>query len=56
MQGIEWIVVGIVIVGLLFLGPKKIPELARGIGRAFGEFRKARAEIEKEIQSVGEKP
>ena len=49
MQGIEWIVVGIVIVGLLFLGPKKIPELARGIGRAMGEFRRGRIELEREV-------
>ena len=56
MQGIEWIVIGIVIVGLLLLGPKKTPDLARGIGRAFGEFRKARTDVEKEIQMGEGKP
>ncbi len=42
--GIEWIVLGGVVVVLLVLGPKKIPELARKFGEAVAEFRKARKE------------
>lgn len=42
--GLEWIVIGAVIIALLVLGPKKIPALARGIGKAIGEFRRARRE------------
>ena len=34
---------------LLFFGAKKLPELARGLGRAVKEFNAARAEIEKEL-------
>ncbi len=28
-------------VALLFIGPKKIPDLARGLGEVIGSFRKA---------------
>src|SRR6476659_9213451 len=34
---------------LLFFGAKKLPELARGLGRAVKEFNAARDEIEKEL-------
>ncbi len=37
---------------LLFGGSKKIPELARGLGRAMGEFRRGQAEVEKEIRAM----
>ena len=35
--------------GLLFMGGKKIPELAKGLGRAMGEFQRGRKEITNEI-------
>lgn len=34
---------------LLLFGAKKIPELARGLGKSMGEFKKARDEFEDEI-------
>ena len=34
---------------LLLFGAKKIPELARGLGKSAGEFQKARNEFEKEL-------
>ena len=54
----QWeLIVLFVAVGLLLLfGPKKIPELARGIGRAMGEFRLARKEAEREINDVRAEP
>ncbi len=39
----------IFIVILLLFGAKKLPELARGIGKSMGEFKKARDEFEREI-------
>jgi sec-independent protein translocase protein TatA len=35
----EWIIVGVVAVAVLF-GFKKIPEIARSLGRSQGEFKK----------------
>ncbi len=42
----------IVIVILLLFGGKKLPELARGIGKGLTEFRKATNDIKQEIQST----
>jgi len=37
-----------VIVLLLLFGAKKLPELARGMGKSLGEFKKAREEYDQE--------
>lgn len=39
----------IFIIALLFLGPKKLPELAKGLGQAVREFQKSRDEMMNEI-------
>ena len=39
----------IFLVMLLLFGAKKLPQLARGIGKSMGEFKKAREEFEQEI-------
>ena len=49
--GYEWIII-IIIVGLLFFGYKKIPELARSFGRASTEFQKSRIEAERELNKL----
>jgi sec-independent protein translocase protein TatA len=51
IDGIEWVILLIIIAVLLLYGPKKLPELARGVGRALGEFRRGKMEIEREISS-----
>ena len=45
----EMIVIFLII--LLLFGAKKIPELARGIGKGMGEFKKAKEDFEKEIKA-----
>jgi sec-independent protein translocase protein TatA len=51
LQGPEILILIIVAVILIF-GAKKIPELARGIGRASGEFKKGKEDINKEIEDI----
>ena len=46
---IEWIVILVVLAALFLLGPKKIPELARSLGRALGEFRRGKLELDREL-------
>ena len=43
----------IVLVVLLLFGAKKIPELARGLGRGIREFKDATKEIKSEIEEGG---
>jgi sec-independent protein translocase protein TatA len=46
--GWEWIV--IIFVVLLLFGGKKIPELARGLGRGIREFKDATKEVKDEFK------
>jgi sec-independent protein translocase protein TatA len=43
----------ILLIVFLLFGAKKLPELARGMGRAVKEFSTARDEIEKELSQSG---
>jgi sec-independent protein translocase protein TatA len=43
----------ILLIVLLLFGAKKLPELARGMGRAVKEFSAARDEIEKDLSQSG---
>jgi len=45
-------IVLIVLVILLLFGAKKIPELARGIGKGMSEFKKGIKDVENEIKST----
>ena len=42
----------VLLVILLLFGAKKLPELARGIGKSFGEFKKAKTEFDDEIEKI----
>ncbi len=56
IEGIEWIILLIIIAALFLFGPQKLPELARGFGRALGEFQRGRMEIEREIRGQFAQP
>ena len=43
----------ILLIVLLLFGAKKLPELARGMGRAVKEFGAARDEVERELSQTG---
>ncbi len=45
-------IVLILIVILILFGSKKIPELAKALGRASYEFKKAKSEIQREAEEV----
>ena len=48
----EW--VWIVLVVIVLFGGKKIPELARGLGRGINEFKRAKNQIKDEIDTDSE--
>jgi sec-independent protein translocase protein TatA len=49
--GTEWFFIIIIAVVLIF-GAKKIPDLARGLGRATTEYQKARADAQTELDKI----
>lgn len=50
--GMEWIIVIVAIILFLF-GAKKIPELARGLGKATSEFNRGKYLVQKEMRFDG---
>ena len=44
----------IFVIGLLVLGPKRLPELARSLGKGIAEFRRASMDIRREFMDVAE--
>ncbi len=56
LGGQEWLVVLIALVIILIWGPSKLPSLARGMGEAIREFRKAASGVaEEEVRRVEKK-
>jgi len=47
--GYEWVWI-LVIAGVFIFGAKKIPELARTMGKAKGDYEKGRIESEKDLK------
>lgn len=47
----ELVVIGLF--ALLFIGPKKLPELAKGLGKGIREFQRAKDEIVKTVKDPG---
>jgi len=46
LEGWEWIIIGVVAIVIIMWGPSKIPEFAKALGRAKGEFEKASKEFQ----------
>ena len=51
LQGSEWLIVIVIVVVLIF-GANKIPDLAKSLGRASGEFQKGKVESEQEVAKL----
>lgn len=47
--GLPELIIILVVVVIFFAGGEKVAEIARGLGRATGEFKKGKEDIEKEI-------
>jgi sec-independent protein translocase protein TatA len=45
LEGWEWIIIGVVAIVIIMWGPAKIPQFARALGRAKGEFKNASKEF-----------
>jgi len=41
-------------IGLIVLGPKRLPELARSLGRGIAEFRRASMDLRKEFMEASD--
>jgi sec-independent protein translocase protein TatA len=48
-------IIGIIVLVILLFGAKKIPELARGIGKGIREFKDASKEIKDTIEEESKK-
>ena len=53
-QGMEWVIILFII--LLIFGPTKLPQLARGLGKALYEFRRASQGLVEEEEEKKKKP
>ena len=49
-----WEIVLVVLVIIILFGGKKIPELARGLGKALKEFRKTTKDLKDGVNSAAE--
>ncbi len=50
----QWLV--LIVVCIVIFGAKRLPEIARGLGKSLGEFKKARREFEEELMGTDPTP
>ncbi|MEK7614725.1 MAG: twin-arginine translocase TatA/TatE family subunit [Patescibacteria group bacterium] len=48
--GLPEILIIVLVIGVLFFGSSRITEFARSLGRATGEFKKSKKDIEEELK------
>jgi sec-independent protein translocase protein TatA len=56
LSGWEWIIIGVVAIVIIMWGPSKIPELAKALGKAKGEFDKASKEFQEAASTTANSP
>ena len=56
LSGVEWIIIGVIAVVVIMWGPSKIPELAKALGKAKGEFDKASKEFQTAATTTANSP
>jgi sec-independent protein translocase protein TatA len=47
-----WELIIILVIVLLIFGPKKLPELAKGLGKGLREFKKAAHDVKDELENA----
>jgi sec-independent protein translocase protein TatA len=55
-SGWEWIIIGVVAIVIIMWGPSKIPELAKALGKAKGEFDKASKDFQEAASTTANAP
>lgn len=51
IDSVTGIIIVVVVIGVLF-GAKKLPEFARNMGKATGEFQKGKLDVQKEMEEM----
>lgn len=51
----ELLIIGVIVLGVLFFGGKKLEDISRSAGRSLGEFKKGKKEAEQELKALGKK-
>lgn len=51
--GMEWVWI-VLVAGIFLVGTDKIPELARNLGKAIGQFQKSKSDFEREVKSYSD--
>lgn len=52
----EWVIVGIVALVVFLFGARKLPDLARSLGRSSSEFKKGMSESASEADTTSSEP
>ena len=56
LSGWEWIIIGVIAIVIIMWGPAKIPELAKALGKAKGEFDKASKDFQEAATTTASAP
>ena len=56
LSGWEWIIIGVVAIVIIMWGPSKIPELAKALGKAKGEFDQASKDFQEAATTTANGP
>lgn len=56
LDGLEWLIIGAIAIVFILWGPAKIPEFAKALGKAKGEFQKAQDEFSKAANETAATP
>ncbi len=56
LEGWEWLIIGVVAIVIIMWGPSKIPEFAKALGRAKGEFNRAQKDFTEAALSTENAP